>query len=1434
MRTYLSSKRGLSTRFRAGVDLVLLAAWLGLLASSGASCKAKFKQSGVVDGGGGDTSSANRDGKRDDATSVGQPDVATPITCTDKPESATKGKAESCTCDNECRSGFCVNNVCCTSACKEGCKACNLPSSLGDCSFIPAGVKPANASLCSASTAATCGQDGTCDGKGDCRKYVAGIECKPGTCDGDAVSGAKACDGNGSCSVNVSTPCAPYSCDSAKNQCAADCTSNAQCADGQTCAKQRCGVKLNGSVCAVDDECASGHCADKRCCNVASNGACLSCDQAGSVGRCKFIDAGLPHAACKASLASTCDTTGLCDGAGTCSLFPENTPCDAPSCAGSVQLNTARVCDGQGTCRSAQLVDCSPYLCTQGGCNGSCLLDSDCESGHKCVATSVRGMTTGRCGLKKNGQTCSYPGDCESNQCVDGVCCESACDGACRSCALPGSPGQCVNVAAGATDPRQTCKDAGKASCATNGVCDGTGACQKYPVGTVCGTETCLSGAHSPAGTCNQSGQCVTPPSLTCNPFICNGPSCYTVCSNDKECVAGSFCVNSSCGLKPPGAECTLAKECQSGHCAQGTCCNSDCTGACQACNLSASLGLCTTVADNSPDPQEKCKSTAQTTCGTTGLCKAGACTYFAKGSKCKDEACSTGTSEVMASTCDGSGACVTPPVINCGAFICKNNVCLNTCTADTDCVSPNTCVNNSCGKKANGATCSAANQCQSNFCTEGVCCDTACSDGATGGLCKSCKVTGKVGTCSPVSAGSADPKQKCVASNAGTGDCSNDGTCDGKGACRPWSTSTGCRQASCPGTGSTFTPAANCDGAGHCPAATTQACDPYKCSATSPSCLTTCTADTDCVSGETCLKTNNQCGSKLANGKTCKANTDCQSAICSAEGVCCNNACTGTCQSCAISGSVGTCSNIAASQPPQAGKSCGTNPPCGNTGACNGSGACQLTSSGTSCGSPTCAPAVSGTINGVPATELLSRLPAPTCDGSGNCAPATPISCGQYQCNASTGLCKTACSSTNADCYAFTDTSGGYSCVAGGSSGTCQKLANGATCSSPYVCNSGYCVDGACCGVASCNDNLACTTDTCTGTCNHVIATGNCVIGGVCYAAGDSNPANQCQQCTPGTSQTAWSPKQAGAICRAANGICDTAEVCDGTGSACPADAFASAATVCRISAGACDVAENCSGTSATCPGDSFASPLTVCGTSSGDLCDVAAKCTGASAACPANTPAAPTTVCRAAAGPCDVAENCTGTTRVCPSDVFSSPSTVCGTSSGDLCDVAAKCTGASATCPANTPASSLVVCRIAAGPCDVAEKCTGTTRVCPGDTFASSSTVCGTSSGDPCDVAAVCTGESATCPGNTPASSLTVCRAAAGPCDIAENCTGTNHVCPTDVLSPPSTVCRPADSQNLCDIAEYCTGSNTLCPDDLFVSCQSGTCNPSTGLCQ
>jgi hypothetical protein len=288
-------------------------------------------------------------------------------------------------------------------------------------------------------------------------------------------------------------------------------------------------------------------------------------------------------------------------------------------------------------------------------------------------------MTVGQCsGKKANGQVCAAAAECASAACVDGVCCESACTGPCRSCGLVGSLGRCVNAAAGTADPRKTCVDQGKAACAANGLCDGAGACQKYPVGTACAGEKCSGGTYTPGATCNAAGQCATPATKGCSPFVCTGTKCFANCSTSAECAAGFVCTNGSCGLKNNGQACSAGSECSSTHCAQGVCCDTTCKGACTACNVGGSVGTCRAVSDGTPDPQGVCAASGQT-CGQTGMCRGGACALRAAGTACGAAMCSGGlfnTYAIPAPTCNGLGDCQQSDPQPCSFFGCFNGAC--------------------------------------------------------------------------------------------------------------------------------------------------------------------------------------------------------------------------------------------------------------------------------------------------------------------------------------------------------------------------------------------------------------------------------------------------------------------------------------------------------------------------------------------------------------------------------------------------------------------------------------------------------------------------------------------------------------------------------------------------------------------------------------
>jgi hypothetical protein len=157
-----------------------------------------------------------------------------------------------------------------------------------------------------------------------------------------------------------------------------------------------------------------------------------------------------------------------------------------------------------------------------------------------------------------------------------------------------------------------------------------------------------------------------------------------------------------------------------------------------------------------------------------------------------------------LAATCSGTGTCPSQTMPCPGNYTCENaTACRTTCTTDAHCVVGSCLPNGTCGAKfANGSMCMGNGQCVSGICTQGVCCNAACTES-----CKSCIVSGVVGTCTNVAAGGDDPKNMC-ASEPG---CGQTGKCDGSGGCQKSTMSCG---SACVGN-SVQTQA--CNGAGVC-----------------------------------------------------------------------------------------------------------------------------------------------------------------------------------------------------------------------------------------------------------------------------------------------------------------------------------------------------------------------------------------------------------------------------------------------------------------------------------------------------------------------------------------------------------------------------------------------------------------------------------------
>ena len=367
-----------------------------------------------------------------------------------------------CTATQDCESGFCADGICCATACGESCRSCAVPGQMGQCLPVPAGsVDPRG--VCVASAAASCGQDGTCDGAGGCAFHAVGAVCQAATCAGPTTRRLPAtCDGRGTCGMPVEQSCAPYTC--ADGTCKDRCDSDADCVPGTPCLAGSCGKKPLGAPCAAASDCNSGACVDGVCCDVAScTGPCRSCNIPGAEGSCQNLVANSDPRSegCSPEAQDSCGRTGKCDGAGACQLFAAATPCGPPSCTAGTETG-ASTCSGAGVCVPGTQRSCGPFVCGPDRCLLSCVGDTDCAAGASCGG--------GTCATAlANGAACSAADTCASGFCTDGICCESACMEPCRQC-NGSTPGTCTLITVG-RDNNSTPPCSPPDRCTAGGVC---------------------------------------------------------------------------------------------------------------------------------------------------------------------------------------------------------------------------------------------------------------------------------------------------------------------------------------------------------------------------------------------------------------------------------------------------------------------------------------------------------------------------------------------------------------------------------------------------------------------------------------------------------------------------------------------------------------------------------------------------------------------------------------------------------------------------------------------------------------------------------------------------------------------------------------------------------------------------------------------------
>jgi MYXO-CTERM domain-containing protein len=408
--------------------------------------------------------------------------------------------------------------------------------------------------------------------------------------------------------------------------------------------------------------------------------------------------------------------------------------------------------------------------------------------------------------LFATGVPCSAATQCETGNCVDGVCCNTACGGGARDLQ------SCSNI---------------------YGVVPGlvNGTCTTLTVGNACGSLVSVNPCTWRGTTVNNGNNCPNPPGGASACFPCTGPAdcsgAFPICSTAGACVAcdGDNGSGSPAACPASAPACTVDGSCvqctstNTSACSSTTAACDLATNTCAACNGDNGSGAprsCPTSAARACLPDGSCaacSATNATACsGTSPACDASSHTCVA----CNGDfgtgataACATGTDPYCFSTgsvgscgkCTGDGDCVGHP----GGSVCNltTGACGAACVDDTTCAAGQWCAAGACiAKTPNGqplpniapinGSCTAGNGarvCQSGVCDTG---DNLCGlpNGVTCGPPPNDLIC-RAGVCSPTDnlcglpAGSpcTDP-QDCRSNvcppSALCGTCSTDANCGG------------------------------------------------------------------------------------------------------------------------------------------------------------------------------------------------------------------------------------------------------------------------------------------------------------------------------------------------------------------------------------------------------------------------------------------------------------------------------------------------------------------------------------------------------------------------------------------------------------------------------------------------------------------------------
>ena len=449
-----------------------------------------------------------------------------------------------CSVDEQCSTGFCVDGYCCDSACGYGnpydCLVCSKDLGglfNGTCSALPQGLTcsddglPCTDNVCNQWGDCThpviaagkfCADKTSCLNKGFCNGVTGGCDQTP-KADGLACSASPGeCQGAGSClSGACQAPPLPAGtgCSDDSNPCTVDaCNGSGVCSHAPKPDHSSCddGDLCNGQEYCLSAQCQSApppNCDDGNLCTADSCVAALGCVHSSS---CDDSD-GCTEDSCDAQTGVCSHATVQCNGT---ALSCHALQCVNGGCA-QVQLADGASC-AEATPGECEVAQCAGGVCTvvplADGVSCSGVLTDECE-----LAQCVSGVCTAV--VAPNGYACmpTSAAPCRTYQCGSGVCLES-----------------------GNKPNGQVCTISGAATGCGNGLCSsGTCVIAPNPCTIINGQEGCAAGHCTPNGACDNAGS-------TCRRHMCLPcvGACDLGCNPDGTCIYVNCC-SPGCGANP-------------------------------------------------------------------------------------------------------------------------------------------------------------------------------------------------------------------------------------------------------------------------------------------------------------------------------------------------------------------------------------------------------------------------------------------------------------------------------------------------------------------------------------------------------------------------------------------------------------------------------------------------------------------------------------------------------------------------------------------------------------------------------------------------------------------------------------------------------------------------------------------------------------------